>query len=166
MKIISFSEFIPSNAYSNTSNLYPLIIVHGLFGSKQNFRAISKALSQKTNRSVIAVDQMNHGESPHEDLSTYDSLADNLMHLAAFKNIKKFSLLGHSMGGKTSMRFALKYPHLVDKLIVLDITPKKLNTSTFTDYIALMKQIEQSEFTKREHVESFLKDHIKVPLKL
>lgn len=89
----------------------PLLIMHGLFGSKANWNSLSKALHKQTNPQlkIIAVDARNHGDSPHTETHTYDHLAEDIRALVEQLNIKKVSLLGHSMGGRAVMLFALKY---------------------------------------------------------
>lgn len=83
----------------------------GLFGSKQNWRSISKALHAKSKptRKVIAVDARNHGESPHSPSHRYEDLAEDIRDFCREHNIAKAVLLGHSMGGRAMMAFALKY---------------------------------------------------------
>jgi len=90
------------------------------------------------------IDQRNHGRSFHSTNFNYDCLADDLFRYVIHHNLKKIVLLGHSMGGKTAMLFAVKYPKFVDKLIVADISPryyqphhneilKALNSVNFTN---------------------------------
>lgn len=83
----------------------------GLFGSKQNWRSISKALHSKTKpcRKVFAVDARNHGESPHSPNHRYEDLAADIREFYREQNIEKAVLLGHSMGGRAMMAFALKF---------------------------------------------------------
>lgn len=89
----------------------PLIVIHGLFGSKQNWRSLCKAIQQKTEpyRQVIAVDARNHGESPHTEEHRYEDMIEDLVKLLKKNNINKAALLGHSMGGRVMMYFCLKY---------------------------------------------------------
>lgn len=100
----------------------PLIILHGLFGSRANWHAISRALANEFE--VIAVDQRNHGNSPHVDEMNYAAMADDLLQLMTHEGIARAHVLGHSMGGKTAMQFALSYGERVDRLIVVDIAPR------------------------------------------
>lgn len=99
--------------YESTTTLTssPLLIMHGLFGSKGNWNSLSKALQQKTQpqRKIIAVDARNHGESPHTDSHSYEDLAQDIHYFLHQMNIEKTCLLGHSMGGRAVMLFALKY---------------------------------------------------------
>ena len=98
-----------------------VIIIPGLFGSTGNWRSFAKQLSQYA--SVIVLDQRNHGNSPHSPQNSYIDLADDLGELVTDLGLSKVTLCGHSMGGKTAMTFALANPHLIEKLIVLDIAP-------------------------------------------
>ncbi|XP_068159464.1 sn-1-specific diacylglycerol lipase ABHD11 isoform X1 [Drosophila tropicalis] len=108
----------------------PLITMHGLFGSKQNWRGISKALSQKTNRRIYTVDARNHGDSPHTTVHSSDSMSADVVAFMEARKLEKACLMGHSMGGRTMMYFALKYPQLTDRLIVVDISPIAVPRST------------------------------------
>ncbi|XP_075152139.1 sn-1-specific diacylglycerol lipase ABHD11 [Haematobia irritans] len=104
----------------------PLIIMHGLFGLKQNWRAVGKALQAKTSRRIITVDARNHGDSPHTDEHSYIDMAADVVHLMQQMNIGKASVMGHSMGGRTMMYMALKYPELVESGVIVDISPLTL----------------------------------------
>lgn len=102
---------------------HPLIILHGLFGNSDNWQTHAKKLSEYFQ--VILVDQRNHGHSDWSDDFSYDLLADDLAELISDLGLKKVHLLGHSMGGKTVMRFAQKHQDLIDKMIVVDIGTKQ-----------------------------------------
>lgn len=100
----------------------PLIILHGLFGSLENWHSISLKLA--TDFQVYAVDQRNHGGSPHSSEMSYHLMAEDLNHFVTSHRLGTVYLLGHSMGGKTAMRFALNYPSLVAKLAIVDMAPR------------------------------------------
>lgn len=100
----------------------PLIILHGLFGSLDNWTSISKVLGE--HYEVFLVDARNHGKSPHSDVFNYDAMADDLYAFLLHHNITDPIIIGHSMGGKTAMQFAMNYPTHLSKLIVVDIAPK------------------------------------------
>lgn len=89
----------------------PLLVMHGLFGSKANWNSLCKIFHMKTapQRKVIAVDARNHGDSPHTKFHSYNHLAEDVKALMSHLRIKRVALLGHSMGGRTLMLFALKY---------------------------------------------------------
>lgn len=100
----------------------PLIIIHGLYGSSDNWFSISKKLAPFY--TVYSIDQRNHGRSPHHPDNSYPSMADDLLEFFERHKIDSATLLGHSMGGKTAMLFAAHHPEKTDKLIVADIAPK------------------------------------------
>ena len=101
---------------------FPLIILHGLFGISDNWLMLAKRFSEFYH--VYVFDQRNHGRSPHNDELTYEALISDLIEFMDDHNIQSSHILGHSMGGKAGMRFALDYPKRVRKLIVADIAPK------------------------------------------
>lgn len=100
----------------------PLVITHGLMGNKGNWNSLCKVLSKK-GRQVISVDARNHGESPHTEEMNYHVMSKDILDLLDELAIEKAILLGHSMGGKTSMLTALKHPERVESLIVVDVSP-------------------------------------------
>lgn len=101
---------------------HPVIIMHGLFGSGDNWRNIARMMEEQYQ--CIVVDMRNHGRSPHDPVMNFDVMADDIIELMQDLQLEKVSLLGHSMGGKVAMQFTLLHPDKVDKLIVVDIAPK------------------------------------------
>lgn len=101
----------------------PLIILHGLFGFSDNWQTQAKKLSEYFQ--VILVDQRNHGHSEWNEAFSYDLLAEDLMELISDLNLDKVFLLGHSMGGKTVMRFSQLHEERIEKMIVVDIGIKQ-----------------------------------------
>lgn len=100
----------------------PVVILHGLFGSLDNWHSISLKLAQQFQ--VFTLDQRNHGASPHSPEMTYPLMAADLEEFLDLRKISCAGVLGHSMGGKTAMQFALLYPRRVSRLIVVDIAPR------------------------------------------
>lgn len=113
---------MPQLNYKTFGEGEPLIILHGLFGSLDNWITLAKKFAD--NYKVYIVDQRNHGLSFHDDAWDYDVMAEDLCEFMSTEQLDKALLIGHSMGGKTVMNFAVKYPEKVDKLIVADIGPK------------------------------------------
>ena len=101
----------------------PIVILHGLFGLSDNWQSFAKQLEQN-NFSVYAVDLRNHGSSPHHKEFNYNVLATDVFELFEAEQIENPILMGHSLGGKTAMRFALNYPEKISSLIVVDIAPR------------------------------------------
>jgi pimeloyl-ACP methyl ester carboxylesterase len=101
----------------------PFIILHGFLGMGYNWKTLARKFSE-SDYQVHLLDQRNHGRSFHSDEFDYELMAEDLKNYCESKDISNIILLGHSMGGKTAMFFATKYPGLVKKLIVADISPR------------------------------------------
>ncbi len=100
----------------------PLIVLHGLLGSLDNWQPLARRFAEQFE--VFAVDLRNHGQSPHHDDVSYDAMAADLEEFMRTHNLSRAHLLGHSMGGKVAMQFALWHPDRVQKLVVVDMSPR------------------------------------------
>jgi pimeloyl-ACP methyl ester carboxylesterase len=100
----------------------PLIILHGLFGSLDNWATLARRWGEHFH--VWTFDARNHGRSFHDDVMDYPSMAGDLLEFMTRHGIAAAHLLGHSMGGKTAMHVALAHPSRVDRLIVVDMAPR------------------------------------------
>jgi esterase len=106
---------------------HPLVILHGLLGSADNWRSMSRRLG--AHYKVFAIDLRNHGRSPHSDIFDYDVMTADLREFMEQQALRRIMLLGHSMGGKVAMQFAIDYSEQVDRLVIVDITPKPYELS-------------------------------------
>lgn len=142
----------------------PLIILHGLFGSSDNWVSVAKLLEKHFE--VFILDQRNHGKSPHSDEFNYSLLSNDLFNFFAIHNIVNANLLGHSMGGKTAIYFAKDYPELLNSLILIDIAPKNYSKNFNPEIITHQKIIESlllinlSELKNREQADKELSKNI------
>ncbi len=100
----------------------PLIILHGFLGMGDNWKSLANKFSD--HYQVHVIDQRNHGRSFHDDDFSYEVLVEDLLNYLDHHKLKSVQILGHSMGGKTAMLFAVEYPERVDKLMVADIAPR------------------------------------------
>lgn len=130
-----------------------LIILHGFFASSRNWRQVAEKLSAKFH--VYVLDMRNHGASPHNPVMDYPSMATDLLRFIENRELKTVSLLGHSMGGKIAMWFALNHPDFVDHLIVADIAPVSY-THSFDDTIQALKALPLAEISNRKQAEELL----------
>lgn len=105
--------------YKKIGNGCPLIILHGLYGSGDNWYSFARALSPYF--TVYLIDQRNHGQSPHLDEHNYQALTTDLEEFLQQHQLEKVCIMGHSMGGKVAMNFTLRHPEKVYKLVVIDI---------------------------------------------
>jgi esterase len=99
-----------------------LVILHGLFGSGENWRSIARLLADDFR--VTTLDLRNHGNSPRAAETSYPAMAADVLHTLDAMDIRRTHIMGHSMGGKTAMQFALTAPDRVDHLVVVDIAPR------------------------------------------
>ncbi len=138
----------------------PLIILHGLFGAADNWATMAKRLGHK--RRVHLLDQRNHGKSPHDNEFTYAAMVSDLNLFLKQHDIVKPDILGHSMGGKVAMFFAIKYPDQVNKLIVVDIGPKQY--PIHHDVILEgLNDIDIKNLTSRKEADDQLADYVEYP---
>lgn len=109
--------------FNKTGNGQPFLILHGLFGSGDNWTTFARTLSTH-GFEVFTVDLRNHGRSEWNDKHDYSGMASDVYELITTENLKDVIVLGHSMGGKVAMTLAVNHPSVVQKLIVADIGPK------------------------------------------
>ncbi|KZS92047.1 alpha/beta-hydrolase [Sistotremastrum niveocremeum HHB9708] len=156
---LAFEKYPASGSLSSEKE-GALVILHGLFGSKQNWRSLSKLLAQRLGTDVWALDLRNHGTSPHAKPMDYRSMADDVHHFLDQQELKRVVLLGHSMGGKVAMTLALT-PSLQDdvlsQLIVEDTAPGRGSISEeFLHYVDVMSEIETGGFKTRKEADRHL----------
>lgn len=132
----------------------PLIILHGLLGSKNNWSGIAKALSGQFH--VFCLDIRNHGESPWVDGMDYALLAGDVHDFVKHHALHRATVIGHSMGGKTAMALSLLHPQSVASLIVVDIAPVASEGVDVREYVNLLAEMPLASFTTRAEVENHL----------
>ncbi len=147
-------------SFTATGDGAPLIVMHGLFGSKRNWSSIAKRLARE--HRVLTVDLRNHGDSPWGDDHTYPAMAEDVARLIEREVGGPAQVVGHSMGGKTAMTLALTRPDLVERLAVVDIAPAP-SGGTLIDYVHTMQALDLSQFDRRGQVEAALAAEIPDP---
>jgi pimeloyl-ACP methyl ester carboxylesterase len=136
----------------------PFLILHGYFGMSDNWKTLGNQFSE--NYEVHLIDQRNHGRSFHSDEFDYELLAEDLYAYIQHYKLEKVLLLGHSMGGKVAMLFAVTYPELVDKLIIADISPKYYEPH-HQPILAALNSVNFSLHNTRSKVEEVLRIYMK-----
>lgn len=132
----------------------PLVILHGLLGASGNWHTLSRNVFSRR-REVYALDQRNHGRSPHSGAFGYAEMAADLRGFLAAHALAPAAVLGHSMGGKTAMHAALAFPELVDRLVVADIAPKAYPPHHEVIFEAL-RGLDLSAYEDREEIDHAL----------
>lgn len=117
----------PGDAGPRPPHAAPLVILHGLFGSGSNWQTAAKELSKE--RAVVAPDLRNHGRSPWSNEAGFEPMTEDLAELhrevSRETGIGAIPVLGHSLGGKIAMLFALEHPEAIERLVVVDIAPRR-----------------------------------------
>lgn len=135
----------------------PLIVLHGFLGMGDNWKSL--ALKFADAYEVHLVDQRNHGRSFHDDDFSYEHMVDDLLHYIEHKKLKRVNILGHSMGGKTAMLFAVEHPDLVHKLIVADIAPR-FYPLHHQHILEALNAVDFEKVSSRNEIEDVFKKHL------
>lgn len=138
----------------------PLILLHGLFGSLDNLGGIARRLEDQWQ--IHALDERNHGASPHTDTMDYPAMADDVIAYMDTQGLQKASFLGHSMGGKVAMQVALMAPQRVEKLIVADIAPVDYH-ARHDAIIEGLTGIHLADVRSRQDADRLLSDFVETP---
>ena len=138
----------------------PIVIMHGVFGSSDNWLTQARILS--SNYRVFTVDLRNHGQSPHSDDFDYKLMVSDLEHFIKEHQLDNAVVIGHSMGGKVAMNFAIAHPDLLESLIVVDISPRSYDLE---HYVILdgLKSIPIDSITSRGEADEALAKFVDEP---
>ena len=150
------TQFLNFNQFGADSDI-PLVILHGFFASSRNWRQIAEQLASK--RRVYVPDLRNHGTSPHHAQMDYPTMTADVLDFLNQQGIGRADLLGHSMGGKIAMWFALHHAERLNKLVVADIAPVTYRHG-FAKLITALKALPLTELSNRKQAETFLADAI------
>jgi len=143
------------------ANGQTLVILHGLFGSSDNWLTQARIFSN-SHYKVFTVDQANHGQSPHTHNFDYPSMVHDLEEFFDDHNLQKAVLIGHSMGGKTVMNFALAHPDKIEKLIVVDISPRYYDLEHYT-ILEGLNAMDINTLTSRNEADERLAQYVSEP---
>lgn len=137
----------------------PVIILHGLFGLSDNWVSIAKRIA--TQFAVYIPDMRNHGQSPHSPEMNYQVMTLDLLEFMEEHKLENAILIGHSMGGKVAMDFALNHPAALSRLVIIDISPRSYPArSLHSNIISAMLSISLQELNSRSQVEIQLRRSI------
>ena len=146
---------------SITGSGKPFLILHGFLGMGDNWKTLANQFAE-SGYEMHLVDQRNHGRSFHSDTFNYEVLADDLKAYCDEHELTDVILLGHSMGGKTAMLFAMRYPELLEKLVIADIAPKYY-APHHQQILKGLTALDNAQLNSRGDAEEFLGDYIKEP---
>ena len=138
-----------------------IVVLHGFLGMSDNWKSFAGDII-KQNFKVHLIDQRNHGKSFHSKEFNYKILAQDLKFYIYFNKIKSFSLIGHSMGGKTAMMFSSMYPQMLNKLIIVDILPI-FYKSNHRKILEILKSLNLKKLRSRVNIDKALDPYFKEP---
>lgn len=147
-------------AISETGAGPPLVILHGLFGSRRNWWSIARQLADL--RHVVVADLRNHGTSPWDPVHDYPALAADVARLVETRLGGRAAVIGHSMGGKAAMMLALERPDLVERLVVVDIAPAR-SPGNSADILRAVERVPLDRCDRRTDVEEALAEDVPDP---
>lgn len=116
-----FLFFFTGKEWGNIEG-YPILCLHGFSDNCDSFEPLAPLLSERFR--YIALDAPGHGKTSHVPQGSpmnYWELVCYIKRVIDHFNIRKMSILGHSMGGSTGFLVASLYPDIVDRLLTLDV---------------------------------------------
>lgn len=137
----------------------PIVLIHGLFGSLSNLGGIARALYEKY--PVIQIDVRNHGQSPHSDEMNFTVMAQDILDTLDHLNIQQFSLIGHSMGGKISMKLTELATDRLQQLIVLDIAPFAYQENHHDQIFNALFAVKNANIQSRKEATEIMRTYLK-----
>ena len=117
-----------------------MIVMHGFLGSKVNWRTLCSKEGISNRRKCYLVEMRNHAASDHHKDHDYNVMSDDVVRFADHHQLERFTVMGHSMGGRTSMNLACRYPDRVDGVISVDAAPvdESSNSEAFGSFTTEM----------------------------
>ena len=135
-----------------------VVILHGLFGSSDNWQTFAKDLANLGYR-VLSADLRNHGQSPHDPEFSYSLMAEDVAQLIERHCTGPVYMIGHSMGGKTVMKLASRHPERLLGFAVIDIAPRYYKPHHQL-ILAALRSFDPAALTSRGEAEKILADKI------
>jgi esterase len=157
LSFVSFKNYRMKLFYREVGQGQPIVILHGIFGSSDNWLTQARILSPRYR--VITVDLRNHGQSEHSHEFDYKSMVGDIEKFIDELKLSDPIIIGHSMGGKVAMNFAVAHPDKLSRLIVVDISPKPYNLEHYV-IIDGLKAIPINTLTSRQEADAVLADFV------
>ncbi|KOO46745.1 2-succinyl-6-hydroxy-2,4-cyclohexadiene-1-carboxylate synthase [Priestia koreensis] len=113
-----------SYAVEIKGNGFPLLLLHGFTGAKENWEPFVAEWS--SHFQLVMVDLIGHGETEQDaTISRYkiESLAKDLVTLMKEIGFSKFHVVGYSMGGRLALTMAVLYPTVIKRLVLESSSP-------------------------------------------
>lgn len=136
----------------------PVVLIHGLFGSLDNLGVLARGL--KDCRRLVQVDVRNHGLSPRSEEMNYPAMAQDVVETLDDLGIDRFTVVGHSMGGKIAMALTALVPERIEQLVVIDIAPVAYRERHHDRFFAALKAVSAAGITTRSEAAALMRQRI------
>jgi esterase len=136
----------------------PLLILHGFLGMSDNWKTLGTKYAAEGFQAHL-LDLRNHGRSFHSDEFTYRAMIEDIYNYCKENNLQNIDLIGHSMGGKVGMFFAMTHPEMLDKLVVADIAPRYY-APHHEDILAALNAVDFTKKPSRSDVDAIMQQHV------
>ena len=138
-----------------------VVLLHGLFGSSSNLSGLARHLAKQY--TVIRLDLPNHGKSEHCASMDYDFQAGQVSQVLDQLGISRYSVIGHSMGGKVAMQLMLAGQSQIDCGVIVDIAPVQYAADAHNSIFKAMLDMPLADIEGRQAADEFLQQYIAEP---
>ena len=149
---------IRAQSAQNLHNNYPIVLVHGLFGSLDNLGVLARDLVN--DHDIIQVDMRNHGLSPRDPVMNYQAMAQDLLDTLNAQHIEKATFIGHSMGGKAVMALSALAPERIARLVAIDIAPVDYHVRRHDEIFTAINAVTASPAKTRQQAAAIMREHL------
>lgn len=149
---------IRAQSAQNLHNNYPIVLVHGLFGSLDNLGVLARDLVN--DHDIIQVDMRNHGLSPRDPVMNYPAMAQDLLDTLNAQHIEKATFIGHSMGGKAVMALSALAPERIARLVAIDIAPVDYHVRRHDEIFTAINAVTASPAKTRQQAAPIMREHL------
>lgn len=136
----------------------PIVFIHGLFGSLSNLAMLAREFYDT--HPVIQIDVRNHGLSAHSDEMNYAVMAQDILDTLDSINIHKFSVIGHSMGGKIAMQLVHQAGERIEQLVVLDISPFAYTQNHHEQIFKALFAVQKAKVESRQQAAQIMREYL------
>lgn len=140
------------------NNNSPIVLVHGLFGSRDNLGVLARDLV--ADHDILQVDMRNHGLSGRSEEMTYPAMAQDLLDTLDASGLDNVTLIGHSMGGKAVMALTALAPERIRGLIAIDVAPVDYDVRRHDEIFAAINAVTEAGVSTRQQAAAVMREHL------
>ena len=140
---------------------HPVVLVHGARLHAHVWNDYSRRVKHRYH--VIAVDQRGHGDSGWGAADAYhiEELYQDLRTVIQSRGLKRYTLVGHSLGGMVSMLYAHRHHDELERLVLVDVAAGLPPAPPGTDFSRVAEVPSPREFASHDEATNYLADIMK-----